>query len=251
MGRYPGISRKAAGGAGSLEGRSPSAAAGAADAAQAARSGSIPQAFPDAKCGQLILEHRIPLKQLDRAGTLSVACPLCGRSRAARTLFRGNRPAVPNHREDVPGRECEGCGLIRAWTRRPTRRRIAALLSRRILVRAAQADAASRLEEMYRRLVLRDHVHFVLRAPRDSRASAARCSMLAAAAVCCCGLLQERGLRVAGTRNSPAAAAAAWQHHRVRVVCGDLAKAPVAPRKLRGRSPCFTSWSICPIRSRT
>ena len=44
-------------------------------------------------------------------------------------------------------------------------------------------SAASRLEEAYRRLVLRDHVKFVERALGDSRARG-RCSTWAAAAAC-------------------------------------------------------------------
>ena len=49
---------------------------------------------------------------------------------------------------------------------------------------APDQSAASRMEEAYRRLVLRDHVQFVAQALRRSHGARVRCSTWAAAADC-------------------------------------------------------------------
>jgi SAM-dependent methyltransferase len=92
---------------------------------------------------------------------------------------------------------------------------------------APDRSAAGRLEEAYRRLVLRDHARFVQRA---LDATGARGTLLD---VGCggglfLGMMRERGRRVVGLDNSVAAAAIAWRRQRVPAVCGDLESAPLA-----------------------
>jgi SAM-dependent methyltransferase len=87
-------------------------------------------------------------------------------------------------------------------------------------------DRTSQLEETYRRMVLHDHVRFALRAFRDSGVEGPVLD------VGCGGglflrLLAERGYPVVGLDFSLEAASLAWEHHRVPVICGSLASAPL------------------------
>ena len=152
-----------------------------------------------------------------------MTCPLCGRNEA-RTLFEATDRLYRTTEENFQVVECEACGLIRLdkW---PAAEEFGRYYPDQYWF-APQADAASRLEEMYRRFVLRDHLHFVLRAAKDGPEKALLVDVGCGGGLLL-GLLQERGLRVAGLETSLAAAAAARQHHRVRVVCGDLAQAPL------------------------
>jgi SAM-dependent methyltransferase len=84
---------------------------------------------------------------------------------------------------------------------------------------------AARLEEQYRRLLIRDHVAFVERALRITGAPVLDVGCGGGLFL---GVLQRRGARVLGLDNSQEAARAAWEKNRVTVVLGDLLKAPVA-----------------------
>jgi 2-polyprenyl-3-methyl-5-hydroxy-6-metoxy-1,4-benzoquinol methylase len=104
---------------------------------------------------------------------------------------------------------------------------------------APQADAASQLEEAYRRFVLRDHVNFVMRAVQDSREKG-----LLVDVGCGGGLLlrmlRERGLPVLGLETSLPAATSAWKRNGVAVVCGDLSKSPIE----RGTCAAVTMFHV-------
>jgi SAM-dependent methyltransferase len=90
------------------------------------------------------------------------------------------------------------------------------------------ANAASQLEEMYRRFVLGDHVRFV-------RSALERSGETGAVVDVGCGgglflrMLADRGRRVAGLDFSLDAANVAWRVNGVPAVCGTLARAPFAP----------------------
>lgn len=91
-----------------------------------------------------------------------------------------------------------------------------------------ETNAASRLEELYRRLVLRDHVGFVERAIANS---GVRGPLLD---IGCGGglflrLMAERGHRVLGLDFSLDAARAATRVNRVPAVCASLGQSPVRP----------------------
>ncbi len=93
---------------------------------------------------------------------------------------------------------------------------------------APERSAASRLEEAWRRLVVRDHVRFVQRAlPSAVRAGPVL-------DVGCGGglflrILKERGYHVLGLDAALEAARLAWRRHQVPVVCGELSQAPLPP----------------------
>lgn len=93
---------------------------------------------------------------------------------------------------------------------------------------APDEGTAGRLEEIYRRFVLRDHVRFVSRALESARVSG-----LILDVGCGGGLflrmLGERGYGVAGLDFSLDAAILAWRRNGVPVVCASLAHAPFPP----------------------
>src|SRR5258708_28318234 len=91
-----------------------------------------------------------------------------------------------------------------------------------------EESAAGRLEEIYRRFVRRDHLHFVERALRESGESGPLLD------VGCGGglflrLLRERGFRGLGLDFSIDAAHAAWSVNTAPAVCGALSSAPFPP----------------------
>ena len=102
-----------------------------------------------------------------------------------------------------------------------------------------QTDAASRLEETYRRFVLRDHVNFVLRALADAGEKGPVVD------VGCGGglflrMLGEQGYQGIGLDNSAAAASVAWKSNGVAAVCGDLPHSPVE----RGTCAAVTMFHV-------
>ena len=91
---------------------------------------------------------------------------------------------------------------------------------------APDRSLPARLEERYRRIVLRDHVRFVTRALADSPESGPVLD------VGCGGglfprLLRERGFAAIGLDSSAKAAAVAWRTNRIPVMAADLARAPL------------------------
>lgn len=92
-----------------------------------------------------------------------------------------------------------------------------------------ETSAADRLEQTYRRMVMRDHLHFVERALRE-------CEEEGPVLDVGCGgglflqMLAERGAkRVVGLDFSLDAASVAWRRSGVPAVCSSLARAPIAP----------------------
>ncbi|MEZ5400695.1 MAG: methyltransferase domain-containing protein [Bryobacteraceae bacterium] len=91
-----------------------------------------------------------------------------------------------------------------------------------------EQDAVSRLEELYRRTVLRDHVNFVAAALGHTDENGPVLD------VGCGGglllrMLGERGHSVMGLDFSLGAATAAWRENGVPAVCGTLSQAPLPP----------------------
>jgi 2-polyprenyl-3-methyl-5-hydroxy-6-metoxy-1,4-benzoquinol methylase len=126
---------------------------------------------------------------------------------------------------------CDGCGLMR----------LAPLPAPEDLPRyyppnywyAPDGSLAGRLEESYRRVVLRDHVRFAGRA-------LAECGESGPVLDVGCGgglfprMLRELGLAAMGLDSSPEAAAAAWHTNGVPTLRGDLAHAPLAAASCAG-----------------
>jgi SAM-dependent methyltransferase len=94
-------------------------------------------------------------------------------------------------------------------------------------------DTISRLEELYRRVVLSDHVRFV-------EGALDHCPERAPVLDVGCGgglflrMLAERGHRVVGLDFSLQAASAAWRVNGVPATCGSLTQAPFAPESCAG-----------------
>jgi SAM-dependent methyltransferase len=150
-------------------------------------------------------------------------CPGCGET-GVRTLFSAGDRLYHTTDKSFLVVECKTCRLIRLEPR-PSPKELSAYYPGEYWYQP-QAGAASRIEETYRRFVLRDHVNFVMRAIEDSGQNG-----LVVDVGCGGGLflkmMRERGLPVLGLETSHSAATAAWNQNGVAVVCGDLAKSPI------------------------
>ncbi len=163
-------------------------------------------------------------------------CPGCG-DPGVRTLFRARDRLYRTTDKNFLVVECKNCRLIRLEPR-PSLQELALYYPDEYWY-APQADAASQLEEAYRRFVLRDHVNFVMRAVEDSGEKGLLLD------VGCGGglllrMLRERGLAVLGLETSLPAATSAWKRNGVAVVCGDLSKSPIE----RGTCAAVTMFHV-------
>jgi 2-polyprenyl-3-methyl-5-hydroxy-6-metoxy-1,4-benzoquinol methylase len=163
-------------------------------------------------------------------------CPGCG-DPGVRTLFRARDRLFRTTDKHFLVVECKNCRLIRLEPR-PSLQELARYYPDEYWY-APQADAASQLEEAYRRFVLRDHVNFVMRAVEASGEKG-----LLVDVGCGGGLLlrmlRERGLPVLGLETSLSAATSAWKRNGVAVVCGDLSKSPIE----RGTCAAVTMFHV-------
>jgi SAM-dependent methyltransferase len=152
-------------------------------------------------------------------------CPACGRGRPT-VLFHATDRLYGTTSKDFTVVQCRGCGLMRLEPQPEP-----AELSRyypRSYWYAPGEHAAERLEEAYRRLVLRDHVRFVERAIEDAGESGPVVD------VGCGGglflrMLAERGRQVIGVDLSPEAARVAWAVNGVPTVAGRFVDTPLPP----------------------
>lgn len=92
-----------------------------------------------------------------------------------------------------------------------------------------EASAADRLEQAWRRFVLRDHLHFVERAIRESEQTGLVLDVGCGGGLFLQMLQQRLHVPVAGLDFSLEAANAAWRRSGVPVVCATLSRAPFAP----------------------
>jgi SAM-dependent methyltransferase len=149
-----------------------------------------------------------------------LSCILCG-SGGFRELFRGTDRLYGTTGEMFPVVECTGCGLVRL---EPVPADLGRFYPKNYWFKPGGLLAA-RLEEQYRRLLIRDHVAFVERSLREAGGPVLDVGCGGGLFL---GVLRERGARVLGLDNSEEAARAAWAQNRVTVVLGDLLRAPVA-----------------------
>ncbi len=167
----------------------------------------------------------------------SMECPGCGEI-GMRTLFRAGDRLYQTTDKYFLVVECRTCRLIRLEPR-PTPQELASYYPPEYWYAPKSGDTASWFEESYRRLVLRDHVKFVMRAMENSGHSGPVLD------VGCGGglflkMLRERGLAVLGLETSEEAATAAWRRNRVTVVCGDLGSSPID----RGTCAAITMFHV-------
>jgi SAM-dependent methyltransferase len=92
---------------------------------------------------------------------------------------------------------------------------------------ASDGSAAGRLEETWRRLVLRDHVRFVSRAVRDAGVRGPLLDVGCGGGLFL-GMMRGRGVPGMGLDSSREAALVAWREQGVPVVCGNLEQCPIA-----------------------
>ena len=159
----------------------------------------------------------------DGTGYTRMECPGCGEI-GTRTLFHGSDRLFHTTDKSFLLVECKNCRLIRLEPR-PSLEESAHYYPAEYWF-TAEEDTASKIEEQYRRFVLRDHVNFVMRAVENSGENG-----LVVDVGCGGGLLlrmlRERGLAVLGLEKSHAAASAAWKRNHVAVVRGDLSEGPI------------------------
>lgn len=148
------------------------------------------------------------------------SCPACG-SRQSRKLYSQTDRLFGTTDKTFSVIECSGCRLLRMhpW---PTIEELQNYYPDNYWF-APQQTAVSRLEERYRRFVLRDHVNFV--------ASAFAVEDGPMLDVGCGGalfgrLMADRGYRVFGLDYSRQAAQVAWSQNGVPVVAGVFSSAP-------------------------
>ncbi|MGA2196052.1 MAG: class I SAM-dependent methyltransferase [Bryobacteraceae bacterium] len=154
------------------------------------------------------------------------ACLVCG-SEESTALFRGpDRLYRTTDKEFVVVR-CRDCGLARLDPQ-PSLEEVRQSYPDQYWF-APDGGAAGRLEEVYRRLVLRDHVGFVSRAMKGSKARGPLLDVGCGGGLFL-GMMRERGFRVVGLDSSREAAATAWRRQQAPAVCGDLARAPLGAR---------------------
>jgi len=147
-----------------------------------------------------------------------LSCLICGES-TYQELFRATDRLYGTTRELFPVVECLGCGLVRL---EPVPANLGRFYPKQYWFKPGTSLAA-KLEERYRRLMIRDHVGFVEAALREVGGPVLDVGCGGGLFL---GILKERGVRVVGLDNSEEAARAAWEKNRVSVVIGDLAKAP-------------------------
>ncbi len=91
------------------------------------------------------------------------------------------------------------------------------------------SDAISSLEDAYRRLVLRDHVGFVLKAYKNAGAHG-RILDVGCGGGLLLGMIKPKGVPVLGMDFSTQAASVAWHTHAVPVVCATVDRPPLPPQ---------------------
>jgi len=151
-------------------------------------------------------------------------CPGCG-STDFRTLFQATDRLYKTTTKIFFVVECSQCGLIRLHPR-PQPAELRSYYPGNYWF-APEPAAADRLEEAYRRFVLRDHINFVRRALDSARETGPVVD------VGCGGglflkMLGEGGAKVLGLDLSPRAAATAWKRG-VPAACATLDAVPLPP----------------------
>jgi SAM-dependent methyltransferase len=158
------------------------------------------------------------------------ACLVCGSDRYAALFTASDRLYRTTTREFAVVR-CGQCGLVRLDP--PPAPGELHLYYPENYWFATDRTAASRLEESYRRLVLRDHVGFVDRALGEARAAGPLLDVGCGGGLFL-GMMRRRGFRVVGLDNSREAAAIAWSRQNAPAVCAMLEDAPFPAGSLAG-----------------
>jgi SAM-dependent methyltransferase len=149
-------------------------------------------------------------------------CPLCDFAGFA-VLFSGSDRLYRTTDRQFQVVECGRCNLLRLYPR-PSREELPQYYPEGYWW-APEKSVVSRLEDLYRRVVLSDHLHFVWPGVQDrSPVLDVGCGGGAFLAA-----LRRRGLAVVGLDDSSRAAGVAWRENRVPAVTAELRQAPFGP----------------------
>ena len=157
-------------------------------------------------------------------------CLACG-SPQATTLFTGTDRLYHTTTRQFAVVRCSACGLLRLDPL-PSPEELRTFYPDNYWF-APDQTTASRLEETYRRIVLRDHVQFVSQALRDSTARGPLLDVGCGGGLFL-GLMRERGQRVIGLDFSAQAAGIAWRRQLVPAAVGDFERTPLRPGSFAG-----------------
>ena len=158
------------------------------------------------------------------------ACVLCGSPKAERLFEASDRLYRTTARVFAVVR-CDDCGLVRLDPQ-PSPDELRHYYPDDYWF-VPEHNAAGRLEEAYRRIVLRDHLQFVETALRGARALGPLLDVGCGGGLFL-GMMRERGWRVLGLDFSREAAAMAWRRQSVPAVCATLECAPFRAGGLGG-----------------
>jgi SAM-dependent methyltransferase len=149
-------------------------------------------------------------------------CPICNGAQTV-TIFRGSDRLYRTTTDEFDVVRCAHCGMSRLEPQ-PSREALRRYYPENYWF-APDPSAASRMEEAYRRLVLRDHVQFVSRALAGSKARGPLLDVGCGGGLFL-GMMRERGAPVVGLDFSREAAAVAWSRQQAPAVVADFERAP-------------------------
>ena len=158
-----------------------------------------------------------------RRCSTATECLVCG-SGQAKVLFSATDRLYRTTDKPFQVVRCAECGLVRL-SPAPSSEELGAFYPRHYWFEP-DSSATGRLEEQYRRLLVRDHIRFVARALRESGESGPVLDVGCGGGLFL-GMLREKGAAVLGLDRSPEAASLAWRRHGVPAFCGDLVCAPL------------------------
>jgi len=157
------------------------------------------------------------------ASQAEVLCPACGNPTFT-VLLSGTDRLYRTTTQPFQVVECTLCRLIRLLPR-PSPAELTQYYPKDYWY-APEEALAGRLEERYRRFVLRDHVNFVVRAIKEAGETEGVVLDVGCGGGLFLRLLAEQGFRVAGLDFSLDAAIIARRKNAVPAVCGTLSQAP-------------------------
>jgi SAM-dependent methyltransferase len=152
-------------------------------------------------------------------------CVQCGAS-CERLRFTATDRLYATTQEKFRIVECAGCGLLRL-SPRPAAKDLASYYPAAYWFDPRE-NAAGKFEEVYRRVVLRDHVRFVAKALRRAGGRGPVLDVGCGGGLFL-GMLHERGISGVGFDLSSEAATLANRRHGIPAVAGDLTASPFAP----------------------
>ena len=153
-------------------------------------------------------------------------CPACGCTES-RVLFTATDRLYRTTSEVFQIAECRKCRLIRLHPQ-PSPLQLRDYYPPEYWF-VAEASAAGRMEEAYRRFVLRDHLRFVERALGDTSEDGIVLDVGCGGGLFLQMLAQRGAQRVVGLDFSLDAAGVAWSRSGIPAVCATLSRAPFAP----------------------